>query len=72
MNLRELGRAAGENLLAAIEGQHSEGLRLLPCTLVLRESSRPRQPTGPVPPVVPGQPTARDFLTGPGGRGLGT
>jgi len=59
MNLRELGRAAGENLLAAIEGRRSEGLRLLPCTLVLRESSRPRQPTGPVPPVVPGQPTAR-------------
>jgi LacI family transcriptional regulator len=59
MNLCELGRAAGANLLAAIEGRRSEGLRLLPCTLVLRESSRPRQPTGPVPPVVPGQPAAR-------------
>ena len=42
MNLRELGRTAGENLLAAIEGHPSAGLRLLPCSLVLRESSRPR------------------------------
>ena len=49
MNLRELGRAAGEHLLSAIEGRPSSGLQLLPCTLVVRESSRPRQPgtTGP-------------------------
>jgi LacI family transcriptional regulator len=55
MNLRELGRAAGERLLAAIEGHLSSGVRLLPCSLVVRESSRPRQPgvahpaTGPQP-----------------------
>jgi len=42
MNLRELGRTAGEELLAAIDGHPSEGVRRLPCTLVLRESSRPR------------------------------
>jgi LacI family transcriptional regulator len=43
MNLRELGRTAGEELLSAIEGRPSSGLRRLPCSLVLRESSRPRQ-----------------------------
>jgi LacI family transcriptional regulator len=42
MNLRELGRIAGEELLAAIDGHPSAGIRRLPCTLVLRESSRPR------------------------------
>jgi LacI family transcriptional regulator len=42
MNLRELGRTAGEELLAAIDGHPSAGIRRLPCTLVLRESSRPR------------------------------
>jgi LacI family transcriptional regulator len=46
MNLRELGRTAGEELLSAIEGQPSSGLRRLPCSLVLRESSRPRQAQG--------------------------
>jgi LacI family transcriptional regulator len=49
MNLRQLGRAAGEHLLSAIEGRPSSGLQLLPCTLVVRESSRPRQPGGPGP-----------------------
>jgi LacI family transcriptional regulator len=49
MNLRELGRAAGEHLLAAIEGQPSAGLQLLPCSLVVRESSRPRHPVIPPP-----------------------
>jgi LacI family transcriptional regulator len=43
MNLRELGRVAGEELLAAIDGRPSAGQRSLPCSLVLRESSRPRQ-----------------------------
>jgi hypothetical protein len=42
MNLRELGRVAGEKLLDAIDGRPSTGLQLLPCSLVLRESSRPR------------------------------
>ena len=46
MNLRELGRTAGEELLSAIEGRPSSGLRRLPCSLVLRESSRPRQIQG--------------------------
>ncbi|MGA2829045.1 MAG: LacI family DNA-binding transcriptional regulator [Streptosporangiaceae bacterium] len=55
MNLRELGRAAGEKLLAAIEGHPSAGLHLLPCSLVLRESSRPRQPSAAPPAVVPAQ-----------------
>lgn len=41
MNLRDLGRVAGEKLLAAIEGNRSSGVRRLPCSLVLRESSRP-------------------------------
>ena len=45
MNLRELGRTAGQELLSAIEGRPSSGLRRLPCSLVLRESSRPRQTT---------------------------
>ena len=49
MNLRQLGRAAGEHLLSAIEGHPSSGLQLLPCTLVVRESSRPRQPGMPGP-----------------------
>jgi LacI family transcriptional regulator len=53
MNLRELGRAAGEGLLAAIDGQPSAGLQLLPCSLVVRESSRSRQlavpPQGGIP-----------------------
>jgi LacI family transcriptional regulator len=44
MNLRELGRAAGEQLLGAIDGRPSSGLRRLPCSLVLRESSRPSHP----------------------------
>ena len=47
MNLRELGRAAGERLLAAIEGRPSAGVQLLPCSLVVRESSRPRHPVIP-------------------------
>lgn len=42
MNLRQLGRTAGERLLAAIDGHLSSGLELLPCSLVVRESSRPR------------------------------
>jgi LacI family transcriptional regulator len=42
MNLRQLGRVAGERLLAAVDGHPSAGLQLLPCSLVVRESSRPR------------------------------
>ena len=42
MNLRDLGRAAGARLLAAISGDSSAGVEKLPCSLVLRESSRAR------------------------------
>ena len=42
MNLRQLGRTAGERLLAAIDGHPAAGLERLPCSLVVRESSRPR------------------------------
>jgi LacI family transcriptional regulator len=42
MNLRELGRVAAERLLAAIGGQSVAGVERLPCSLVLRESSRSR------------------------------
>jgi LacI family transcriptional regulator len=44
MNLRELGRSAGERLLAAIDGRPGKGVEELPCSLVIRESSRPRRP----------------------------
>ena len=53
MNLRQLGRAAGEGLLAAIDGQPSAGLQLLPCSLVVRESSRSRHLAVPVQGGVP-------------------
>jgi LacI family transcriptional regulator len=38
MNLKELGREAGSRLMDMIGGQHFEGVRRLPCTLVVRES----------------------------------
>lgn len=41
MNLTELGRIAGRKLLDAIDGRPESGLIRLPCSLVLRESSRP-------------------------------
>jgi LacI family transcriptional regulator len=61
MNLRELGRAAAERLLAAIEGQFTPGVQKLPCSLVVRESSRARVSAnagqlasgGPISPVLP-------------------
>ena len=53
MNLRQLGRAAGEGLLAAIDGRPSTGLQLLPCSLVVRESSRSRHLAVPVQAGVP-------------------
>ena len=53
MNLRQLGRAAGEGLLAAIDGRPSTGLQLLPCSLVVRESSRSRHLTVPAQAGVP-------------------
>jgi LacI family transcriptional regulator len=68
MNLRELGRAAGEGLLAAIDGQPSAGLQLLPCSLVVRESSRSRHLTVPAQGGVPATAGAR-VAGGVGGGG---
>jgi LacI family transcriptional regulator len=39
MNLRSLGREAGEGLLRMIAGERVSGVRRLPCTLVVRQSS---------------------------------
>jgi hypothetical protein len=65
MNLRQLGRAAGEGLLAAIDGRPSTGLQLLPCSLVVRESSRSRHLAVP---VQAGVPAAREVpMTGGAG-----
>jgi LacI family transcriptional regulator len=40
MNLSTLGREAGEALLAIMAGRLMHGVRRLPCSLVIRESSR--------------------------------
>ena len=40
MNLEALGREAGRLLLAMIGGEKSRGIRRLPCTLVVRGSSK--------------------------------
>ena len=40
MNLSALGREAGEALLAIMSGRPMRGVRRLPCSLVVRESSR--------------------------------
>lgn len=41
MNLHELGRCAGERLLAMIDGERATGTIRLPCSLVVRASSGP-------------------------------
>jgi LacI family transcriptional regulator len=41
MGLTELGRAAAQRLLAAIDGNPTPGVRQLPCRLVLRDSTDP-------------------------------
>jgi len=41
MNLRSLGREAGQRLIAMIAGEKATGVRRLPCTLVVRRSSDP-------------------------------
>jgi LacI family transcriptional regulator len=38
MNLKALGREAGERLIGMIAGDKTSGVRRLPCTLVIRES----------------------------------
>jgi LacI family transcriptional regulator len=40
MNLSTLGRAAGEALLDIMSGKPMRGVRRLPCSLVIRESSK--------------------------------
>lgn len=40
MNLETLGREAGEALMAMMGGERAAGVRRLPCTLVMRESSQ--------------------------------
>jgi LacI family transcriptional regulator len=41
MNLRALGRAAGERLIAMIAGERLHGVERLPCSLVVRQSTDP-------------------------------
>jgi LacI family transcriptional regulator len=55
MCLKELGRRAAGELLDAIDGRPSHGLRRLPCRLVIRESTGPvRRPApGPEPGTAP-------------------
>lgn len=43
MNLNELGRLAGERLIAMIAGERRKGVERLPCSLVVRQSSDPTQ-----------------------------
>lgn len=43
MNLHELGRLAGERLIAMIAGERRKGVERLPCSLVVRQSSDPTQ-----------------------------
>lgn len=43
MNLRALGLAAGERLIAMIAGERLKGVERLPCSLVVRQSSDPSQ-----------------------------
>ena len=58
MNLRELGNAAAERLLAAIEGKFTPGVERLPCSLVLRASSRARAIGQAPAPAAPAAPSA--------------
>ena len=43
MNLRELGRLAGERLMEMMAGERRKGVERLPCSLVVRQSSDPSQ-----------------------------
>lgn len=43
MNLRELGRVAGERLVAMIAGERLRGVERLNCSLVVRQSSDPEK-----------------------------
>ena len=41
MNLKALGREAGDSLIEMIAGKRLGGVRRRPCSLVVRESSKP-------------------------------
>jgi len=43
MNLNALGAAAGDTLTKLMNGEHVVGTRFLPCSLVIRESTRARK-----------------------------
>lgn len=43
MNLRDLGRLAGERLISMIAGERRKGVERLPCCLVVRQSSDPKK-----------------------------
>ena len=43
MNLRDLGRLAGERLISMIAGERFKGVERLPCSLVVRQSSDTNQ-----------------------------
>jgi len=60
MRLEELGRLAARRLLASIDSNPSHGLELLPCHLVIRESSgmAPTPPPTPPPTHPPTPPPA--------------
>lgn len=47
LNLEELGRFAAGQLLAALDGQEPRGMQLLPCSLVVRDSTGPPTPAPP-------------------------
>jgi LacI family transcriptional regulator len=53
--LEEIGRLAGQHLLAAIGGEPARGVRTVPAQLVIREST----PPGPDPPPPLGRPAIR-------------
>ena len=51
MNLKEMGRQAGEHLLAMIGGRRETGIRRLPCTLVVRQSTAGEPQPAATPPA---------------------
>ncbi len=42
MNLKALGAAAGQTLMRLMEGEHVSGIERLPCSLIIRDSTRAR------------------------------
>ena len=48
MCLEDVGRTAAEHLLSAINGEPTHGVHTVPCRLVIRRSTDPSPPGGPV------------------------